>query len=782
MTRAAAPVNEGARLEALRSYEIIDTPAEPQFDAIVRVAATALEVPIALLSFVDVDRQWAKARHGLAATQTARDGSFCGHVVAGGAELVVPDALLDARFVDHPFVAGPPGIRFYAGAPLRAPGGHVLGTVCVLAHEPRAPSPAQLDVLRELSVLVVELLEQRRGARRLHDDARTRRQADQRFRIVVEAAPTAMLTIDRARVITFVNRKTAELFGYARDELLGQPIELLVRAGHPGYVAGFFADPTVRAMGAGRELIGCRKDGAEVPIEIGLTPIETEDDGATLASIIDITERKLAVERFRAVIEASPNAILKIDRARTITFINRKTEELFGYARDELLGQPIDMLVPARYRTDHPGHIARFFAAPQARAMGAGRDLHARRKDGSEVPVEIGLTTVETATGFATLATIIDVTARRRAEDRLADTTHRLELATERFQLAATAAQIGVWDWDISNDVLTWDSSMHALYGTTPGAFSSAYEAWSSTIHPEDRADTEAALRAAVDGVGEYASTFRIIRPGGEVRHVRAASLVQRDPASGLATRVVGVNLDITDHKVAELELRRSNADLEQFANVASHDLQEPLRMVASYTELLAQRYRGKLDDKADKYIFFAVEGAKRMQRLIADLLAYSRVGSQGRPLAPVATGAVVHNVLEVLSQRIARDGATVRVEPLPTVLADEGQLHQLFQNLIGNALKFRGEAAPEISITARRHAEAWRFAVTDNGIGIEPKYAERIFLMFQRLHERGKYEGSGIGLAIARRIVERHGGRIWLEPAPGGGTTFCFTLVPGAP
>lgn len=199
--------------------------------------------------------------------------------------------------------------------------------------------------------------------------------------------------------------------------------------------------------------------------------------------------------------------------------------------------------------------------------------------------------------------------------------------------------------------------------------------------------------------------------------------------------------------------------------------------MVASYTELLGQRYKGKLDDKADKYIFYAVDGAKRMQRLVSDLLAYSRVGSQGKPLVAVSVAAVLTSVLDMMGEPIRAAGAVIEATALPDVLGDEGQLRQLFQNLIGNALKFRGDAAPRIVIAAQLQGEHWVFSVRDNGIGIDMQYAGRIFEMFQRLHERGKYEGSGIGLAIVKRIVERHGGRIWLESRIGEGTTFFFTL-----
>ena len=236
---------------------------------------------------------------------------------------------------------------------------------------------------------------------------------------------------------------------------------------------------------------------------------------------------------------------------------------------------------------------------------------------------------------------------------------------------------------------------------------------------------------------------------------------------------------DATDDNLVRMakELATSNAELEQFAYIASHDLQEPLRMVASYTELLRKRYAGQLDERADKYIDYAVEGARRMQRLINDLLEYSRVGQKRLAYEPVEASRAIELARLNLKLLIAEKRAEVRVGQLPAVLSNLGQLTQLFQNLIGNAIKFTDGRDPKIEISAKRDGETWQFCVQDNGIGIEEQYYERIFGLFQRLHERDRYEGSGMGLAISNRIVQRHGGKMWIESTPGVGSKFFFTL-----
>jgi PAS domain S-box-containing protein len=300
-------------------------------------------------------------------------------------------------------------------------------------------------------------------------------------------------------------------------------------------------------------------------------------------------------------------------------------------------------------------------------------------------------------------------------------------------------------------------------------------------FHPDDQAMTMAALQRVTNepAAGRFESRCR--HKEGHYRWLAWAVVISpQDQLLYAAAR------DITERYLAEEKLRqqteeleRSNRELEQFAYVASHDLQEPLRLVSSYVQLLARRYQGKLDQDADEFIGFAVEGANRMKSLITDLLAYSRVGSRGKEFAPVEMEEIFKRVIGTLQLAIDEVGATVTHDPLPAVLGDAVQIIQLLQNLIGNAIKFRGTEPPRVHVGAAQLREHWLFFVRDNGIGIDPQHTERVFVIFQRLHLQEEYPGTGIGLAICRKIVERHGGRIWVDSEPGKGATFYFTLQP---
>jgi PAS domain S-box-containing protein len=364
-----------------------------------------------------------------------------------------------------------------------------------------------------------------------------------------------------------------------------------------------------------------------------------------------------------------------------------------------------------------------------------------------------------------------------------------LQEVTTRMMLAADGGGIGILELDLQNDVMLADEWACRIFGIpyAPGAPVPG-DIWKLHVHPDDREKRDQARQDAVAGTAPYTLEYRIIRADDAVRHLKCSGAITRD-AAGQALRMTGSVQDITERKEIEealaetaKELNRSNEELSQFAAIASHDLQEPLRMVASYTQLLGKRYKGKLDQDADDFIGFAVDGAQRMQRLIQDLLAYSRVGTNGADLQNTSGEEALTAALWNLQGAITESGAVVTHQTLPAVVADASQLTQLFQNLVGNAIKYRGPGIPLIHISARPAAAGrWQFRVRDNGLGIEPEHFGRIFGMFQRLHGVDEYSGTGIGLAICKKIVDRHGGVIGVDSRPGEGSTFHFTLA-GAP
>ncbi len=298
-----------------------------------------------------------------------------------------------------------------------------------------------------------------------------------------------------------------------------------------------------------------------------------------------------------------------------------------------------------------------------------------------------------------------------------------------------------------------------------------------------DAARAAEEVQMALRGEKDFDTAFRIVWPDGTTRYIQGNAYLLKDE-DNKPLHLIGVNYDITDRVLAEQNLQkmnedltRSNSELERFAYVASHDLQEPLRMVTSYLQLLERRYKDRLDGDAIEFINYAVDGSSRMKTLINDLLAYSRVGTRGNELKRTDFDKVMQRVLATLKTITDETHAEITFDPMPTIMADETQIEQLFQNLIGNAIKFQGEDAPKIHVGVQKDDQSWLFSVRDNGIGIDPQFYDRIFIIFQRLHNREKYEGTGIGLAISKRIVERHGGRIWIESEQGKGSTFYFTL-----
>ncbi len=468
-------------------------------------------------------------------------------------------------------------------------------------------------------------------------------------------------------------------------------------------------------------------------------------------------------------------AIIMLDSLGKVSTWNAGAQRIMGYSREQIIGRDLAcFFTPEEVAAGKPARALEL-------AVERGRDAEEGwrvRRDGSRFWAGTTLTPIRgnigELTGFAQVTR--DMTEHKVAEDALRQGEERLRLLVE------AVSEYAIIMLDKTGNVVTWNTGAQRIKGYSSeeiiGKHFSCF--YSAQDQAADKAQKELEIAAEQ---GQFSEEGWRVRKDGSRFWANVTLTAIRD-ADGKLRGFAKVTRDMTERRLAEQriqhameELARSNAELQQFAYVASHDLQEPLRAIAGCVQLLQQRFGGKLDGRADEYIGHAVEGASRMKALINDLLEYSRVGTRVNALRPADCNEVLKAAVRNLQPAVDEKKAIITNDPLPTIMADDGRLVQLLQNLIGNALKFTAERTPAVHVSAAQVDGAWQFSVRDNGIGIEPQYRERIFGVFQRLHTRREYPGTGIGLAICKRIVERHGGRIWVESEPGKGTTFLFTI-----
>jgi PAS domain S-box-containing protein len=618
-------------------------------------------------------------------------------------------------------------------------------------------------------------------------------------RAILDSANYTIISTAIDGTIRTFNRAAQEWLGYTETEIvdrvtpalihdaeevalraqeLSQELGVLIEPGFEVFVAQARRGETVE-----REWSYIRKDGSRFPVELSITALRDSSNNITgfLGIGNDVTERKRAFaalqeseERLQALIDNAGSVIYIKNPQGQYLLINHQYATLFHLEREAVKG-----------KTDYdifPETIADTFRANDLKVLAAGAPIEleevAPQDDGLHTYLSVKFPLFDREHqiyGVCGIST--DISDRKTAEVQLRQQEAFLKSiydGTEQAIFVVDIAEDRELRYTNFNPVSERYTGVTNAYiqGKTPE------EAFGEALGSAVRQNYVRCLQAGTSIVYEEQLNF-------EAHSIwTLTTLAPLRDDRGQIYRIIGTATDITDRKTAELELQqqkqdlaRSNDELQQFAYVASHDLQEPLRMITSYLELLERRYKGQLDAKADQFIAYAVDGATRMQILIADLLRYSRVGSRKQILEQVDCAAVLRNVLRNLQVAIFESNAIVTYDALPEINADITQLTQLFQNLIGNAIKFRRADPPEIQIGVERANGKWLFSLRDNGIGIESQYCDRIFVIFQRLHNRTDYPGTGMGLAICKKIVERHGGTLWVESTPNEGSTFYFTL-----
>ena len=626
------------------------------------------------------------------------------------------------------------------------------------------------------------------GRRRLNESEKTNK-------TILENIGDAIFTINRGGVILSNNIAAEEIFGYSSEEMNGKNISMLMqgkdKAMHSEYTLNY--KPSTRSiMGANRFVDAIRKDGEKICVYASISEMNVKGEKQFIGSLRDVTYERDAkkelqeIEAFnRILLEDLPIGIAVCNTDGQFVDVNKAYADLLGRTISEILEMNNLDIIPEKDRKQEKIYEMELHANGR---QGPSEKVYINNI-GVDVPVSVASIYVNRGDAVQILSIAENITKRVIQKSKL-------EKSQSTLVKAQKIASLGSWVLDLETGEIQWSDEIYRIYEVDKNGGTPISEVFMDLIHPDDKGLVDKAIRESIDNNEiPYNVQYRLQFSDGKIKYIQAQGEVERD-SDGNAINLVGTILDTTQQHLNEEmlerrthELKRSNDELEQFAYVASHDLQEPLRMVSSYLTLVDKRYNDKLDDDGKEFIYYAVDGAKRMQELIQALLTYSRLNTKKEEKKLVDCNSILKNVLVDLQISIKESDAEIDSSKLPEIYGNRKHLTQLFQNLVSNSIKYRGEKIPGISISVTDIAnenipnekagisDGWLFSIKDNGIGIKEEFSERVFRIFERLHTKNEYSGTGIGLSICRRVVENHGGRIWVESVPGEGTCFYFTI-----
>jgi PAS domain S-box-containing protein len=613
-----------------------------------------------------------------------------------------------------------------------------------------------------------------------------------RLETVMNTVLDGLLIINERGTIERFNKAAERIFGYSADEVIGKNVKMLMpdpyHSQHDGYLTHYLSTGEKKVIGIGREVEAKRKDGSVFSIELGVNEMNLDGARMFMGTIRDITSRKEAeyqheeeAARFSAVVNTVLDGVITINYRGIIQSFNPAAVRIFGYSPKEVIGRNIKMLMPEPYYSEHDGYLKNFLSTGEKKVIGVEREVEAKRKDGSIFPIELGVNEMLVQGQRMFVGTIRDITERKEAEKEIESYLEKFkhsnqELDDFAYILEKSLNEIYIFDPETlrfmyvnkgARDNIGY--SMQELSGLTPIDIKPDYSA--------------ASFRAALQPLFSNDSEKLVIktrhqRKNGSTYDVEMhlqLSYFQKQRA------FVAIILDVTAREKLIERLTESNEQLERFAYVCSHDLQEPLRMVRSFSEKLEEHLKGRFDDdeKGRKYFRFVIDGAARAQALIEDILAYSSIDNDAQKLQTFSVNELIENITESMMLYLEEHGGRITQDELPMLHGNKTQMFQLFQNLINNGIKYQKPGnAPHVHVGVTDAGTHWQFAVKDNGIGIEKRHLPKIFNIFQRLHKKTDYAGTGIGLSICKKVVERHGGTIWVESNEGEGSSFYFTIL----